>query len=472
MTQFKRLRELELAKNLVKKYKVIQIPWSRSPPRRQTSTSCFGEIKNKLYGFHHDQSYASDVLIMEHVNDDCLAEIFMYLPACERPKIALVCKQWKRALDYYSWFNVKKLELTYWRYDEYPNLLTKNYPTTDGQFSFLKSLLNKCGRYLTELDLTAYNHFNIVPVVNESCPNLVELRIRSEYIDDAILDNAFSRLLKLKVLKIIFQCFKSRDTFIPVTLIKSLLNVADTLTELNLSNWCECIDDSTNFPDEITSVVSELKALKKFQFAGICSPRSLINYLTLIESTLITTGDECKYSENKLDFSKKYTSVKSLEIKNSQVTDDFLYNVANVMRELKSLRIHSHTITDAGIVAISKMNYLRHLDCFGFNNITDSSIKLLKNMEVVFLPFSNKITNESAIKVLENSPEMKYYRVHNTSVTSEFIKKAEEISRNRKQKLTVVMSYEDGEPNTQIEYEYLTVEFVENVKLPNKKSSI
>ncbi|XP_044013835.1 uncharacterized protein LOC122856208 [Aphidius gifuensis] len=232
----------------------MQIPWSRSSPVRQISTRC-SKIENKLlYGHHDDHSYAKDVLTIERVNDDCLAEIFMYLPACERPKIALVCKQWKRALDYYSWFNVKKLELTYWRYDEYPNLLTKNYPTIDGQFSFLKSLLNKCGRYLTKLDLTAYSHFNIVPVINESCPNLVELQIRIEHIDDAILDNAFTRLLKLKVLKIIFQCFKTHGTFIPVALINSLLNVADTLTELNLSNWSECMEDSTNFPGEITSV--------------------------------------------------------------------------------------------------------------------------------------------------------------------------------------------------------------------------
>ncbi|XP_044001693.1 uncharacterized protein LOC122847900 [Aphidius gifuensis] len=239
--------------NVVKKYKVIQIPWSKSPFRRQISTRC-SEIKNKLYGHHDDQSYAKDVLTIERVNDDCLAEIFMYLPACERPKIALVCKQWKRVLDYYSWFNVKKLELTYWRYHKDSNFLTKNYPTIDRQFSFLKSLLNKCGRYLTKLDLTAYNHCNIVPVINESCPNLVELRIRIEYIDDAILDNAFTRLLKLKVLKIIFQCFKTRDTLIPFTLINSFLNVADTLTELNLSNWTECLEDYTNFPRAMTRV--------------------------------------------------------------------------------------------------------------------------------------------------------------------------------------------------------------------------
>ncbi|XP_044001657.1 uncharacterized protein LOC122847865 [Aphidius gifuensis] len=445
----------------------MQIPWSRSSPIRQISTHC-SKIENKIYGYHADHSYAKEELTMERVNDDCLAEIFMYLPACERPKIALVCKQWKRVLDYYAWFNVKKIKLTYWRYDEYQNFLTKNYPTTDGQFSFLKSLLNKCGRYLRELDLTTYSHCNIVPVVNESCPNLVELRIRIECMDDAIFDNAFTHLLKLKVLKIIFQCFKTPDTFIPVTLINSLLNVADTLTELNLSNWSECIEGYTNFPREITSVVSKLKALKKFQFAGISSPKSLINYLALTESTLEVTSDECKYSENKLDSLKKYTSVKSLYIINSQVTDDFLYNVANVMEKLESLRIYGPWITDAGIVAISKMNYLRNLDCFGFNNVTDSSIKLLKNMEVVMLPFSNKITNESAIKVLENSPDLEYFSVKNTSVTFELVEKAEKISSDRKKRLEVVMSGPDGMPDLTLESDYLTVDCEQKDEQYNK----
>ncbi|XP_044021233.1 uncharacterized protein LOC122861115 [Aphidius gifuensis] len=305
----------------------------------------------------------------------------------------------------------------------------------------------------------------IRPVVNESCPNLVELRIRIECMDDAIFDNAFTHLLKLKVLKIIFQCFKTPDTLIPVTLINSLLNVADTLTELNLSNWSEYMEGCTNFPDEITSVVSKLKALKKFQFAGIGSPKSLIDYLALTESTLEATSDECKYSENKLDSLKKYSSVKSLYIIKSRVTDDFLYNVANVMEKLESLRIYGPWITDAGIVAISKMNYLRNLDCFGFNNVTDSSIKLLKNMEIVMLPFSNKITNESTIKVLENSPDLEYFSVKNTGVNFGLVKKADKISINRKKKLEMVVSGPDGMCDvTLIVSEYLTVDYKQRDK--------
>ncbi|XP_044005775.1 uncharacterized protein LOC122850706 [Aphidius gifuensis] len=366
-----------------------------------------------------------------------------------------ICKKWKRVLDDYSWFDVKKLELTHWEFDKYPNFLKKNYPTIDGQFSFLKSLLNNCGRYLTELDLTAYNHSNIVPVINESCPNLVKLRIRLEFIDDAMLDNAFTGLSKLKVLKIIFQNLLYHGPRIPVTLVNSLLNVADTLTELSVSNWSGWMTDNCHFPEEFTSVISELKALKRVQIGGMRLSKRLINYLIPKRPGIATYNDESKYKENKLD-EQLLEYVKELHIVKSQVIDDFLYNVANQMTRLRILTLGCDFITDAGIVAISKINHLRLLDCFGYNNnITDSSIELLKNIRLLFLPFSNRITDKSAIKVLENSPDMSKIRVRNTGVTSEFIKKADEISRNRKKKLTVGISCEDGTPYTQI-YKYLT----------------
>ncbi|XP_044016573.1 uncharacterized protein LOC122858021 isoform X2 [Aphidius gifuensis] len=246
MNQLKRLRKSGSKKSLVKKYNVPS----------QIITRSLSKKNNKIYTHHDDDNNlnAKDITIIERVNDDCLTEIFMHVPACERPKIALVCKKWKRVLDY-SWFNVKKLELTHWEYDENPHFLERNYPRINGQFKFLKSLLYKCGRYLRELDLSVYTRCNILPVINEYCPNLIKLRIRIGDIDDAILDNAFSHLSKLKVLKIIFHgCFDDEHRKVPTTLINSLLNVADTLTDLNIANWAAALCKKAFFPAEMTSV--------------------------------------------------------------------------------------------------------------------------------------------------------------------------------------------------------------------------
>ncbi|XP_044005755.1 uncharacterized protein LOC122850687 [Aphidius gifuensis] len=338
MSQIKRLHEPEWNKNLVKK---------KCKVTRQIITRSISKINNKINCHHDDDLYAKDKLLIERVNEYCLAEIFMYIPACERPKFALVCKQWKRALDYYSWSNVTKLELTHWEFDEYPNYLIKHYPTLDRQFNFLKSLLDKCGRYLTELDATAYGHCNIVPVINESCPNLVKLRIRIKYIEDAILDNAFTSLSKLKVLKIIFQCFSSPGTDVPLTLLNSLLNVADTLTELSLSNWSRCIADNAIIPDEFTSVVTELKALRQTQIGGMICSNTLVDNMLALDPAMIRRYDECKYRGNIIDRTNAFEYIKRLTIQRFRVADDFLYNIANVMRRLHTLQIYCHWVTDA-----------------------------------------------------------------------------------------------------------------------------
>ncbi|XP_044004089.1 uncharacterized protein LOC122849453 [Aphidius gifuensis] len=196
---------------------------------------------HNIYYQHHDHSYAENIIIdharsikIDCVNDDCLAEIFMYVPAWERPKIAVVCQKWNRVLDY-SWGRVKKLQLTHWERAEYPNCL-KKFTTPDGKLSFLNSLLNKCGRYLTQLDLTAYGHSDIVSVINEYCPNLVELRLRFTYDNHRLYWKSFSRLSKLKVLTVIFQNHLKHHAKLN-ELVHALESLADTLTDLTLFNW-------------------------------------------------------------------------------------------------------------------------------------------------------------------------------------------------------------------------------------------
>ncbi|XP_044014047.1 uncharacterized protein LOC122856445 [Aphidius gifuensis] len=362
------------SKNKNKKYHHYQHHHRNHKATHHMITRSFSKKNNNIYSHHDDDNdlNAKDITIIERVNDDCLAKIFMYIPTCERPKIALVCKKWKRALDY-SWFNVKKLELTYWEYDEYPHFLVRNYPRINGQFKFLKSLLYKCGRYLRELDLSIYGYCNILPVINEYCQNLVKLRIRIHKIDNAKLDNAFSNLSKLEVLKIILHgCFDDICSIVSLTLINSLLNVADTLTDLSISNWPAILYGLPHFPGEMIYVIPQLKALRKFSAAGIECPSRLIDYLKFINNSKTVT---C-------------------------ISDD---------------------------------------TCF-----------------TIKIEYCNKITDESAIKVLENSPDMIEYCVRNTGITYKFIEKAAEISRNREIELTIVCTLDPD----QTEYEYLDIDYI------------
>ncbi|XP_044009629.1 uncharacterized protein LOC122853310 [Aphidius gifuensis] len=414
---------------LKSKLEVEEISVKKNKGVNQDSSRSFNNKSKKIYPQHYDHSYVKNIII-DCVNDDCLAEIFTYVPTCERPKLAVVCKKWKRALDD-SWFNAKKLELIYWRWDEYPNCLEK-YPTIDEKLSFLKSLLNNCGRYLTKLDLTAYDHCNIVPVVNDYCPNLVRLRLRFTSIDDVLLFNAFTRLSKLKSLTIIFQNMKSK--LIPLTLLNSLRNVADTLTELNMLHFIDHYDDRCDYPKEFDCVIRELKSLKRFEDAGI--------HTFLDISTYISDNKISHYTHNfYTPYSTSLSTITELKLRIWPIQDNSLYNIANTIKNLKLLWVRSDRITDDGVVAISKMNNLQYLGFLGSNHVTDYSIKLLKNMKRLILPRSNKITDYSVTKVLENSPNMEKLCVMGTSVTAKFFKKAAEISNNRKTHLYFYISF-------------------------------
>ncbi|XP_044010432.1 uncharacterized protein LOC122854084 [Aphidius gifuensis] len=341
MSEQRKKRKLELENLFCEKYKI----------RSEMSTSSFYKKNNEIYYQHHDHSYAKNIII-DLVNDDCLAEIFTYIPACERPKIALVCQKWKKVLDY-SWGDVKKLQLTHWERAEYPNCL-KKYPTPDGQLSFLKSLIYKCGRFLTQLDLTAYGYSNIVPVINEYCPNLEKLRLRLIYDEDDIINReGFSRLSKLKVLTVIFQ-YMRYETMLDC-IINALLPLANTLTDLTLFNWkgdspCEHTGPCV-FSGATIYVLSRMKALKRFEFGGIQTFPDLEEYLKN-NCTL-----ECSYydrSLNKNFIKANQLSITTLNLKEYKVSDDSLYTIANTMKQLTKLKINWERITNDGVVVHGK----------------------------------------------------------------------------------------------------------------------
>ncbi|KAF7998101.1 hypothetical protein HCN44_009499 [Aphidius gifuensis] len=431
MSEVGKKRKLKSENRFSKKCKVT----------RKISTPSFNKKNNEISYENHDHS------IIDCVNDDCLAEIFTYVPVWERPKIALVCQKWKRVLDY-SWGSGKKLQLTHWEQAEYPNCL-KKYPTPDEKLSFLNSLLYKCGRYLTQLDLTAYGYSDIVPVINKYCPNLVKLRLRFIFDNNKILfSDVFSRLSKLKVLTVIFQ-YHVRHHSKLYYLIIALESLADTLTDVTLFNWQgddPCTLDShpistpCEFPPSTLRVLRQLKALKRFEFGGIKMSPDVEEYLTNNRTLEVIFYDH--YINKDVIKPNQLMSITTLDLLKYKVSDDSLYTIANTMKQLTKLKINWIWITNDGIVAISMMNNLTYLCIFGYNDSIDSSsIILLKNLIYLMLPWSKKINDDLAMKVLENSPKMEMFFVPYTSVTVEFIRKAAEISRNRKQHLTLAVSF-------------------------------
>ncbi|XP_044012347.1 uncharacterized protein LOC122855217 [Aphidius gifuensis] len=260
--------------------------------------------------------------------------------------------------------------------------------------------------------------------------------------------NGFSYLTKLKVLKVIFQTdddITRRKLCMALT--NSLINVAGTLTELSLSNWIEGSNHCDEITRDLTTVIPELKALKTIEIFGMAIDPDLSMYLKNSKILAINFDSLLtEYYSFKPDIfeGKNRKTLTELDLTSCQVSNDFLYNIANCVENVKILKVSCERVTDIGIVAISKIKFLQHLYLFGHSHVTDSSIKLLKKLKILHLPNSNKITNDSVTKILENSPKMKEFHIVESAITADFIKKASEITRNRKKKLKLEVSFIPG----------------------------
>ncbi|XP_044005990.1 uncharacterized protein LOC122851009 [Aphidius gifuensis] len=417
MTEFKILSDSELEVNL-----------------KKTPENVTNQISRHILNKKHKINYQY-LIIDKRFNDNCLAEIFMYIPIYERPKIALVCKQWYRAL-HHTWRKVKTVKFSHWKYRSYQNIFDR-FKKING-LSFLKSLLDNCGLYLTELDLVGYDNSDIVPFVNKSCPNVVKLRLRFKFIENEELSNAFSRMPKLKILKMIFQ----NTLGIPMTVLDSLKDVADTLSELTLAYWNGSYRSQYILPESFTVIISQLKNLQKIEITGICLTRSSFE---LIKNAKIDRFIEDYSSNIYLAQIIDFEDLRILSLLDYEITDDVLYTFANSMPRLYLMNIVSTYVTDVGIQTITRMRSLRYLYLHGSNqHITDSSIKLLKNLEKLRLPYSNKITNSSVIEVLKRSPWMMWLSIINTGVTPKFFKKASKITKKRENYLVLCVNFDEN----------------------------
>lgn len=57
------------------------------------------------------------------------------------------------------------------------------------------------------------------------------------------------------------------------------------------------------------------------------------------------------------------------------------YTIAKTIERLEKLRTPAGQITDKSVIALSKMHHLNEIYFYDSNNISDSSVKLPKNMQ-------------------------------------------------------------------------------------------
>ncbi|XP_044019667.1 uncharacterized protein LOC122860076 [Aphidius gifuensis] len=324
----------------------------------------------------------------------------------------------------------------------------------------LKYVIDLCGPKLTCLDVTSYPNSQIMPLINNNCPNLKQLRLRFKRIESEDFRNVFSNMINLKGLRIQWEC---ENSTLPMTLVESLEQVGGTLKYLFLRNNLKQNDIS--LPDSLAWIFPKLVALEELGIFGFGLSQPLLQSIGKIENLVnLRLGP---YPENTYPvFDKNITmypigNLKTLKILrigwNCGVTDEFLINLCNNAKQLQRLSIIGTNITDKGIIAFRKLRQLEYLDFCLIDIysadviekknefITDKSIRSLCNQKLRKLDFSNclEITNRSVIELVKKAPSLKHLYIKNTKVTFEVVEEISDSMRHRKRPIFVFVSFKN-----------------------------
>ncbi|XP_044010309.1 uncharacterized protein LOC122853964 [Aphidius gifuensis] len=315
-----------------------------------------------------------------------------------QPRLEMICKDWSNDFvdSGFTSYAFRMIETT------------ESFKNKEDD---LKYLINLCGYNLTELQLYDYPSSQIMPLIKSKCFNLTKLVLRFKQVESKDFDNVFSNMSQLETLNIYWQC---ENVALPMTLIKSLEQVPETLKILGIVSEPERFSDPEDVPaSSVTSVLSpETEALM-----------TVISNMKNLESVTI-----------KLDYG---------------FTDEFFINLINNSKNLKLLNVRASNITDKGLIAVNNLHQLEYFDLGLIETdsenkfITDQSIQCLFNKEMSSLDISNctQVTNSSIIELVKNLPNLQSLHIKNTKATIELVDEIAKLTKDRELSLIIWISF-------------------------------
>ncbi|XP_044000959.1 uncharacterized protein LOC122847388 [Aphidius gifuensis] len=412
-------------------------------------------------------------VVINLLDCDSLAKIFMLLPIPERIDMEEVCAKWKEACQL-AWYDIKKYKCESSIGRSYDNrLLTQSY---------LEKILLRCGIYLKELSFSDACNSNIMPFVGDHCKNLTSLEC--EFNVDSLTHNAdhfvqaFTQLNKLKFIKIILE-HESQDQTVnlleiinsfpkemnEIHLLRKFLSIYKLTVSMTLKKFKNLQKMTLRglfLDDIILQEIAEKTTLvyldiRLYEIAeGFCLFNKLVNLeyidLTMGRTTSIcivtknlytkvinTIFCACKklkhldipyglYDVNKIP-SKNWINFQNLEYLGfyCNITPDLANTIVKYCKNLKHLRIHNpHRIMND--TALKKLTELENLECLllvGDVKITEESIiaisnncKKLKRLEMPHFIIVPSIVGDplSSPSVLDELSKLQYLEHLNLSI--------------------------------------------------------
>ena len=300
-----------------------------------------------------EETEASNLTTIENLPEECLIKIFQYLSLAERARIERVSKTLRDAAKQ-SWYNVKELKF------DHKFLGLKPYPESKIDVFTLREILERCGFYLTKIDLLEYYdcYYDCLPMVAEYCPNIQIIKFNEP-------SNIGLKRLSKKCKNIYELTIRAYDTYYENEL-ADLFSVNKNLKLLEIS---------THFA-EIAQIG---KCLLKLPLQEMLSIKLDVPFISNL-SYLINNAKNLNVFEVEIDFASTITdlanscsNLTSLNLScNSENIEnvDFLFSQVFIKnKNLKSLSLSSFSsLTGECLVSLNK-NCIEEINLYSNYNI-------------------------------------------------------------------------------------------------------
>lgn len=431
---------------------------------------------------------------ISRLNDDCLEQIFSYLPLHCQITASNVCKRWQtvvsnmlrkiESFNFQDHFANRKFDMS-----EISLILEKIGPNLkeiicnpENEFTFSdKSLISVVARYCTKLEVLEVAFVQIAKrsftFLSKRCPNLRKVTFYAcsqltDYDLGFLLGKKDSKLEEINLIKltdICGECFTSLQPPLnhitidgcfyvkPEFLILGMTHVKDTLTSLTLRN---CMSNHCFDINQIASIVPKLKFLNMSDIFPL-SP----NY------TLEPLG--------------KFTELQSLNLSNNGlVSDSIISIIANGCKMLKSLNLSVTAryglLSEKGIAELCNMHTLEELNVSRLELVNDET---MKNFSMVSpAPLIKKLicyncknlSDKGALSVLSACKELEYFDLRSCPlIKNETISKALSVVKKRQNNLPLkIMIYGTdvsftGTDESSYYHPLLTLDFTDDSDMNN-----
>ncbi|XP_044010000.1 uncharacterized protein LOC122853565 [Aphidius gifuensis] len=320
--------------------------------------------------------------VINSLDYDSLAKIFMLLPVPERIDMEEVCVKWKEACQR-AWYDIKKYKCESSIGRCYDNrLLTQSY---------VEKILLMCGKYLNELSLSGVCNSNIMPFVGDRCKNLTSLEC--EFNDDPSIHDAdhfaqaFTQLDKLKSITITLSNNYYNGT---LNLSKMINNLPEEIYEIHVLSKPSIGQGRT-----VSMTIEKFKNLQKLAVHGICS-ENLLHEIS--EKTTLVHVDIYIYDVHQRFFSfDRLVNLEHIDLKLRMHTESLrdprtdppttvLFTIFSTCINLKHLHISYGLSYDEAQIPLTKWRNLQNLQYLGITcsitpDLANTMVKYCKNLK-------------------------------------------------------------------------------------------